>query len=284
VLRHATGETALDRCLVMGIVNRTPDSFYDGGRMGLEESIGFALELVAEGADVLDLGGVKGGPGARVSAAVELERVAPLVEGLRARTSVPLSVETARAEVAGPVLAAGASWINDVTGLEDDRLAGVCADSGAALVVMHNGGQVRGRPLHPRYADVVASVAEEWDRLASAAAAAGVGADRIVVDPGLDFAKTTWHSLELVRRLDELVARGFPVLVAPSRKDVVGETLDLPLPERLEGTLALVALAVAQGASVVRVHDVGPAVRTVRMVEAVLGRRRPAAPVRGLWE
>ncbi len=283
-LVHARGVTALDRCLVMGIVNRTPDSFYDGGRMDLEDSVAFGLALVAEGADVLDVGGVKGGPGAEVSVSEELERVVPLVGALARSAAVPLSIETSRAEVAAAALDAGASWVNDVTGLGEPDLARVCAERNAALVLMHNGGQLRGRPRNPRYDDVVAEVGRDLGELVERAVASGVDERSIVVDPGLDFGKTTFHSLEIVRRLDELVALGRPLLVAPSRKDVVGETLGLPLEQRLEGTLALVALSVWAGAAIVRVHDVRAAVRTVRMVEAVAGRRRPAAPVRGLWE
>jgi dihydropteroate synthase len=149
---------------------------------------------------------------------------------------------------------------------------------------MHHGGQIRGRPRHPRYEDVVTDVLMTWDELARTAQEAGVSADRIICDPGLDFGKTTFHSLEVMRRLDELVAQGRPVLVAPSRKDVVGETLGLEPSQRLEGTLALVALSVMGGASAVRVHDVRASVRVVRMIEAVMGRARPEAPVRGLWD
>lgn len=266
----------------MGIVNRTPDSFYDGGRMELNEAVDFALDLVAQGADLLDLGAVKAGPGEHVSAEVEAERLLPLVEAL-AGVGVPLSVETARPAVARAALERGASIVNDVSGLADLDLARVCAEHGAELVVMHHGGQIRGRPRHPRYDDVVAAVLATWDELAGRAAAAGLAPERLYFDPGLDFGKTTFHSLELVRRLDQLVA-GRRVLLAASRKDVVGETLGLPPAERLEGSLALAALAAAAGVEVVRVHDVGQTVRTVRMVEAVLGRRSPAAPVRGLWD
>jgi dihydropteroate synthase len=283
-MRHARGELATVPCAVMGIVNRTPDSFYDGGRMDLGESTAFAERLVAEGAQVLDLGAVKAGPGADVSEDEELRRLIPLVEGIVARTEVPLSVETARASVARAAVDAGAAIVNDVTGLADAGLAEVCAESGAALVVMHHGGQIRGRPRNPRYDDVVRDVVETCETLARRAEDAGVGRDRIVIDPGLDFGKTTYHSLEIMRRLDEIVATGWPVLVAPSRKDVVGETLGLPLEERLEGTLALVALSVATGAAIVRVHDVRAAARVVRMVEAVSGRATPEAAVRGLWE
>jgi dihydropteroate synthase len=174
--------------------------------------------------------------------------------------------------------------VNDVSALDDPGLATVCAEAGAALILMHHGGQIRGRPRNPRYPDVVAAVLAEWDRLSALALEAGVPDEAIVLDPGLDFGKNTFHSLELVRRIDELVATGRPVLVAPSNKDVVGETLGLPLDERLEGTLALVALSVLGGAAIVRVHEVEAAVRVTRMVEAVMGSRRPQAPVRGLWD
>ena len=271
-------------CLVMGIVNRTPDSFYDGGRMGLSESVRHAVALVDDGADILDLGGVRAGPGPHVTEDEERARLLPLVEALRTEVDVPLSVETYRAPVAEAAIAAGAGIVNDVTMLSDHGLASVVARTGAELVVMHHGGQIRGRPRNPRYEDVVAAVRAALLAGAEAAIAAGVDRSRIIVDAGLDFGKNTYHSLELVRRTPELTDLGYPLLVAPSRKDVVGEALDLPLDDRLEGTLALVALSVWGGASIVRVHDVKATVRTVRMVEAVMGAREPAAPLRGLWE
>jgi dihydropteroate synthase len=174
--------------------------------------------------------------------------------------------------------------VNDVSGLADPDLAVVCARREAGLILMHHGDQIRGRPRHPTYEDVVREVREELDRLADVAIAAGVAREAIAIDPGLDFGKTTFHSLELIRRLDEIVRDNYPVLVAPSRKDVVGETLDLSPDERLEGTLALVALSALSGAAMVRVHDVQAASRAVRMAEAVAGRIRPEAPIRGLWE
>lgn len=282
-LHHARGTFELDRCLVMGIVNRTPDSFFDGGRMDLAASVAHAHRLVDEGADILDIGAVKAGPGEDVSADEEADRLLPLVAAL-SETGVPLSVETSRPAIAEQALEAGAAIINDVGGLADPGLADVCSARGAGLILMHNGGQIRGRPRSPTYDDVVRAVIDEWHRLAAIASDHGVPNGCIVVDAGLDFGKNTFHSLELVRRLGEQVAEPWPVLVAPSRKDVVGETLGLPLDERLEGTLALVALAVTAGAAIVRVHDVKSAVRTVRMVEAVLGARPPVAPVRGLWD
>lgn len=283
ILTHARGSLSVDRCLVMGILNRTPDSFFDGGRMDLSDAVAHARALVDEGADLLDIGAVKAGPGADVSVDDEIARLIPLVEAL-SDVDVPLSIETSRPEVAKKALESGAAIINDVTGLGDVALLDVTAAAGAAIVLMHSGGQIRGRPRNPRYEDIVADVIAEWHRLAKVAKEHGISDDRIVVDAGLDFGKNTFHSLELMRRLDEQVAQPWPLLVAPSRKDVVGETLDLPPGERLEGTLALVALSAAAGAAIVRVHDVAAAVRTVRMVEAVKGARKPAAPVRGLWE
>jgi dihydropteroate synthase len=267
----------------MGILNRTPDSFYDGGRMDLVETIDHAERMVSEGADIIDIGAVKAGPGEEVSNEQEAARLLPVVEALT-DVGVPLSVETASPSVAFAALDEGAAIVNDVSGLIDPGLAQACGSLGAAMILMHNGGQIRGRPRSPRYEDVVVEVIAEWHRLASVANDHGVPNERIVVDAGLDFGKNTFHSLELMRRLDEQVSQPWPLLVAPSRKDVVGETLDLPLGERLEGTLGLVALSVAGGAAIVRVHDVQASVRVVRMIEAVIGRRPPAAPVRGLWD
>lgn len=273
----------MDHCLVMGIVNRTPDSFYDGGRMGLEETVAYGRTLIEEGADILDIGAVKAGPGEDVSEEEEATRLLPLVESL-AGEGVPLSIETGRPSIARRAFDAGAALVNDVGGLTDPELASACADTGAALVLMHHGGQIRGRPRSPAYDDIVVAVREEWERLVALARERGVGETSIVVDPGLDFGKNTFHSLELMRRLPELTAGPWPVLVAASRKDIVGETLDLPLAERLEGSLAVVAMSVLHGAAIVRVHDVRASVRTVRMVEAMLGTRAPEAPLRGLWD
>lgn len=268
----------------MGIVNRTPDSFFDPGRTRLSDAMDHALRLVDEGADILDLGAVKAGPGEGVIAAEEADRLLPLVEELAARTDVALSVETSRPLVAQRAVDAGAAIINDVSFLADLEMCEVAARRGAGLILMHNGGQIRGRPRHPRYEDVVADVAAELERAAAVATSRGVGEASVIFDAGLDFGKTTFHSLELVRRTGELAERCSPLLVAASRKDVVGETLDLPPEERLEGSLAIVALAVRDGAAIVRVHDVKPTVRVVRMVESVYGVRRPSAPVRGLWD
>jgi dihydropteroate synthase len=272
------------RCLVMGILNRTPDSFYDGGRIDLGEATEHGLRLVAEGADLLDVGAIKAGPGEEVGEDEERRRLLPLVEALVGKTDAPIAVETGRPRVAAQALELGATIVNDVSGLADDDLARVAAEHRAWLILMHNGGQIRGRPRHPRYEDVVSSVISSWREMAARAQKLGVSPERVIVDPGIDFGKTTFHSLALLRRLDELKEPGWPLLVAPSRKDVVGETLDLPVEERLEGTLALVALCARERADIVRVHDVAAAVQVVRMIEAVDGRRAPDAPVRGLWD
>jgi dihydropteroate synthase len=284
-LRPELGELiGAGTCLVMGILNRTPDSFYDGGRLELVEATEHGVRLAAQGADVLDVGAIKAGPGDEVSEDEERRRLLPLVEAMVRETDVPIAVETGRPRLAAEALELGATMINDVSGLADDGLARVAADHHAWLLLMHSGGQIRGRPRHPRYEDVVSSVIASWREMAARAQAKGVPPDRIVADPGIDFGKTTFHSLELLRRLPELREAGWPLLVAPSRKDVIGETLDLPVEERLEGTLALVALCARERVDLVRVHEVAAAARVVRMIEAVDGRRPPAAPVRGLWD
>jgi dihydropteroate synthase len=271
------------RVAVMAILNRTPDSFYDrGATYGFGAAVAAGERALAEGADWLDVGGVKAGPGAPVDEAEELERVVPLVEALRGRTDAVISVDTFRPGVARQALAAGADVVNDPSGLHDPRVAEVAAEAGAGLVVMHTGGPPRTRPHRPAYTDVVAEVrAFLVDRVALAVRH-GVPAERLIVDPGHDFHKNTFHSLELTRRLDELAGLGHPLLVALSNKDFVGETLDVPLDQRLEGSLAAAAWCVAAGANIVRVHEVEASVRAVRMTEAILGRRPPAATRRGL--
>jgi dihydropteroate synthase len=271
------------RVAVMAILNRTPDSFYDqGATFGFEAAVAAGERALAEGADWLDVGGVKAGPGPEVTEAEELDRVVPLVEALGGRTDAVISVDTFRPGVARRALAAGADVVNDPSGLRHPELAEAAAEAGAGLVVMHTAGPPRTRPHRPAYADVVAEVrAFLLDRVALARQR-GVAAERLILDPGHDFHKNTFHSLELTRRLGELTGLGYPLLVAFSNKDFVGETLDLPVDQRLEGSLAAAAFAVAAGASIIRVHDVQPTVRVVRMTEAILGRRPPAATRRGL--
>lgn len=270
---------------VMGIVNRTPDSFYDRGRtFGADEAVRHALALVDDGADLLDVGGVKAGPGEEVGEAEELERVVPVLEAIREATAVPLSVDTFRPAVARAALAAGADLVNDTSGLADPGLAtAVAGHRTAVLLVMHSGGEVRTRPFRNHYLpDVVTAVRDELAALVERAVALGVPRERIVVDPGHDFRKNTWHSLALTRGLPELAALGRPVLVALSNKDFLGETLDLAIDQRVSASIGAACASVLLGARIVRVHEVRETVRALRTVEAILGWRPPARTLRGL--
>lgn len=271
---------------VMAIVNRTPDSFYDKGRTyALEVAVEHALAQVEEGCDIVDVGGVKAGPGEHVSEEEEMERILPFVRAFRARSDVPLSIDTFRAEVARAALDEGADVVNDVSGMIEPAIADVvAAHLGAVLVVMHPGGPPRTRPFRPVYQpDCTTEVVSTCRRLSEEAQRRGVQEDAIIVDPGHDFGKNTFQSLEVTRRLGDLAALGHPVLVALSRKDFIGEALGGLAPdERLEGSLACAALSVAFGARIVRVHDTRATVHAVRMTEAILGMRTPPSPLRGL--
>lgn len=276
-----------NRTAVMAIVNRTPDSFYDRGRtFDLEAAVAHALEQIAVGADLVDVGGVKAGPGAPVQVDEELERVVPFVQALRARSEVPISVDTFRADVAAAALDAGADLVNDVSGMSEPEIADVvAARPGTGLVVMHAGGPVRTRPFRPSYTpDVTTVVAEQLAHLAELAQERGVPARSIVIDPGHDFGKNTFQSLELTRNLPRIAGLGYPVLVALSRKDFLGETVGLEVPpdDRLEASLSAAVVSVVLGAAIVRVHDTRATVRAVRTAEAILGWRRPAGAARGL--
>jgi dihydropteroate synthase len=270
---------------VMAIVNRTPDSFFDRGRtFALHSAIEHALAQVEEGADLVDVGGVRAGPGEEVPEDVERDRILPFVEAFRRHSDVPLSIDTFRARIAKDALAAGADLINDVSGMVEPEIADVvAAHPGAALVVMHPGGPPRTRPHRPVYLpDVTTVVVDTCRRLAEEAQRRGVPRTRLIVDPGHDFGKNTQQSLEVTRRLPELAALGYPVLVALSNKDFLGETLDLPVTERLEASLAAAVSAVMLGARIVRAHATRETVRALRTVEAILGWRPPAVGLRGL--
>ena len=278
--RFGPGEFA-----VMAIVNRTPDSFYDGGaNVELTAALTACARAVEDGADIVDIGGVRAGYGPVVDVAEELDRVLPVVSAVRsAFPELVISVDTWRAEVAEQVVAAGADLINDTWAGADPQLVHVAARTGAAIVCSHTGGLgPRTDPHRVAYDDVVADVVTTVTAAAERAVAAGVRADGILVDPTHDFGKNTRHSLELTRRLDELVATDWPVLVALSRKDFVGETLDLPASDRLEGTLAATAISAWHGARVFRAHDVRATRRVLDMVASIRGVRPPAVARRGL--
>jgi dihydropteroate synthase len=258
----------------MGVLNATPDSFSDGGRFArLEDAAAHGCALFEAGADIVDVGGESTRPGAeRVSAAEERRRVVPLVEALRARGLGLISIDTTRAEVAEAALDAGADLVNDVSALRFDLAMGpLVARKGCGIVLMHSRGSFETLHEEPRYADVGREIVSELRATIERARQDGVSESQIIVDPGLGFAKTAEHSLEALRRLDELAALDRPVLVGPSRKSFIGRALDRPVGERLMGTAAAAAAAVLGGAHVVRLHDVTALADVVRMADALRG-------------
>ena len=271
--------------LVMAIVNRTPDSFYDkGATWAADAAKDRVRQVVDEGADIVDIGGIKAAPGAEIDAAEEMHRVVDFVAWVRgAYPEVVISVDTWRAEVARAVCAEGADLINDAWGGADPELPGVAADFDVALVCTHTGGVTpRTRPFRMEYDDVVADIIESVVGQADRAVTLGVDPQRILIDPAHDFGKNTWHSLAATRRLNDLVDTGWPVLVSLSNKDFVGESLDLPVGERLTGTLAATAISAWLGAHVYRVHEVVETRQVLDMVSTIAGIRPPAITTRGL--
>jgi dihydropteroate synthase len=270
---------------VMAIVNRTPDSFFDrGATFATEAALAAVDRAVEQGADLVDIGGVKAGPGTTVDEAEEVRRIVPFVGLVRDRhPDLVISVDTWRAGVAERAVAAGADLLNDAWAGADPALAEVAAATGAALVCSHAGGLApRTRPHRPAYPDVVADVVDTVRRLADRAVDLGVRPDGILIDPAHDFGKNTYHSLELTRRLDELVATGWPVLVALSNKDFIGESLDAPVADRLTGTLTATIVSAQHGARFFRAHHVRETRRSLDMLTTIRGHRPPAAPRRGL--
>ncbi|NLC99046.1 MAG: dihydropteroate synthase [Actinomycetales bacterium] len=278
-----------ERALIMGILNRTPDSFYDkGANWDPKNALESVARMIDAGADVIDIGGVKAGVGPEVTATEEIERVVPFIETVRARfPEIVISSDTWRADVGEAAAQAGADLLNDTWAGADPDLAAVAAQFGCGFVCSHTGGvapRTDPTPEGVQYADVVADVINTTTAKAEALVALGVPRDGILIDPTHDFGKTTMQGLELMRRTPELVATGWPVLMALSRKDFVGETLNLPVAERLEGTLAATAIAAMAGAGMFRTHDVEATRRTLDMVASIRGDRLPAAPLRGLTD
>ncbi len=260
------------RTLVMGVVNVTPDSFSDGGRFfDPEDAVSHGLCLAEEGADMLDVGGESTRPGSEaVSAAEEADRVIPVIKRLVTEVDVPISVDTQKAEVAAAALEAGAVVVNDVTAGGDPGMFGVARDANAGLVLMHMLGEPKTMQQDPRYEDVVGEVHGYLAERLTAAMSAGIDRDRVAIDPGLGFGKTSEHSLRLMREIDAFLDLKVPVVVGPSRKSFIGSALgDLPVDQRLEGTAGAVAYVAAKGAHMVRVHDVEPMVRMLRVVDAI---------------
>jgi dihydropteroate synthase len=275
-----------DETVVMAIVNRTPDSFFDkGATYAFDTALAAAGRAVDEGAGIIDIGGVKAGPGDEVDEAEEIRRTASFVAAVRAaHPQVAISVDTWRAAVGRAACHEGADLLNDAWGGADPTLAEVAAEFGVGLVCTHAGGAVpRTRPHRVAYDDVVADILTRTGGELERAVALGVRRDGLLLDPGHDFGKNTRHSLEATRRLPELVATGWPVLVSLSRKDFVGESLDIPTPsERLVGTLATTSVSAWLGARVFRAHDVLATRQTLDMVATIAGTRPPAVGRRGL--
>jgi dihydropteroate synthase len=261
------------RVHVMAILNVTPDSFSDGGvTMRPSEALEHALAMIEEGADVIDVGGQSSRPGAKpIPVDEELKRAIPVVERLHEEWKGPISIDTCRAVVAEEAMKAGASIVNDITAFRKDPPIGqVVARFDAACVLMHMRGTPETMQENPEYDDLMGEIASFLRSAVDTARAAGIEDDQIVIDPGIGFGKTTEHNLAILRHLPELAVLGKPILVGPSRKSFIGRVLDLPVDDRLEGTLATAAYAVAQGARMLRVHEVRPVVRAARMVEACL--------------
>jgi dihydropteroate synthase len=274
-----------DRALIMAIVNRTPDSFYDrGATFGREQALAAVERAVADGADIVDIGGVKAGPGAEVGVPEEIRRVVPFVSEIRGRfPGLAISVDTWRHEVGRLACEAGADLLNDSWAGADPKLAEVAAEFGAGYVCTHTGGATpRTRPHRSAFADVVADVVDEVSRRADALVLAGVPAAGILIDPTHDFGKNTWHSLELTRRFAQLTESGWPVLASLSNKDFVGEALDAAVPDRVAGSLAVTAVCAWEGAAVFRAHNIAETRDVLEMVAVVSGRKAPARAVRGL--
>lgn len=271
--------------VVMAIINRTPDSFYDRGATArFDAALARADEVIAAGATIVDIGGVKAGPGDFVGAAEEIDRVVPLIAAVHQRfPQVAISVDTWRSEVAAPAIEAGAVLVNDTWAGHDPQLVEVAGHYRVGYVCSHTGGVIpRTRPYRVHFDDVVADVIAETSALAEKAVSVGVPEELILIDPTHDFGKNTHHGLELLRRIDEVVATGWPVLMALSNKDFVGETLARPLEQRVAGTLAATAWSAQRGVAAFRSHQVAETVDVIRMTAAIAGTVPPLVATRGL--
>jgi dihydropteroate synthase len=263
--------------LVMGIVNVTPDSFFDGGRfLDAEAAVAHALQLVEQGAEIIDVGGESTRPGALpVAEPEELRRVMPVIERLAGRIKAPISIDTVKPGVARAALAAGASIVNDVAAhREDDALWRLVAEAGAGYVVMHAQGTPQTMQAHPVYTDVVREVGEFFSERLGRLSDCGVGREQIILDPGIGFGKTVEHNLQLLGAARSFTRLERPLLLGVSRKSFIGKLLGAELEARLPGALACACLAVAAGAQIIRAHDVAETVQAIRMTEAILANQR----------
>lgn len=257
----------------MGILNVTPDSFSDGGLFANPEAaVEHAEWMAAEGADIIDIGGESSRPGADpVSAEAEMDRVLPVIEKLAKTTKIPISIDTYKATVARKALELGACMVNDISALRSDAdMASVVAEAGAPVVLMHMKGTPKNMQVDPHYDCVIAEIISFLKTRIQAAVDAGISPEKIIIDPGIGFGKTVEHNLEIIRRLRDFRTLGKPILIGTSRKSFIGKVLGLPADDRIEGTAATVAMAIANGADIVRVHDVKEMAKVVRMTDAIV--------------
>jgi len=261
--------------LIMGVLNVTPDSFSDGGRyLDVQSAVEHALQMEAEGADIIDVGGESTRPGSLpVSAQEEVERVVPVIEQLAKNSDIPISIDTYKSTVAQAALDAGAHIVNDISGLRfDDRMASVVARAHAGLVLMHIKGTPRNMQQNPHYDDLILEIKTYLSESKRIAFEAGIGEEQIVIDPGIGFGKRLEDNFKIIRSLDSFHELGSPILVGPSRKSFIGLTLNLPVEERLEGTAAAVTACIINGADIIRVHDVKEMKRVAVIADKIVGK------------
>ncbi len=273
------------RTYIMGVLNVTPDSFSDGGKfINVDAAVAHAKKMLADGADMIDVGGESTRPGSEpVSAEEEKKRVLPVIKGLAGETEAVISIDTTKAEVAQAALFAGASMVNDISGLRfDPEMSKLIAEQGVPVCIMHIQGTPKDMQQDPTYNDLMGEIINYLEEGLEIAKKAGILHGQIIVDPGIGFGKTVEHNLEILKRLKELKVLGCPILVGTSRKSLIGKVLDLPVEERIEGTAATVAISIANGADIVRVHDVRQMARVVKMTGAII--RTSTDSVRGRRE
>ncbi len=271
VLKLPKKEIPLDRTLVMGVLNVTPDSFSDGGKfLEPDAAINHGEEMAKQGADIIDIGGESTRPYSDpVSLDEELKRVRPVVEELLQRIDVPISIDTMHPEVVKEIVEMGAQMVNDVSGLRDEQMISTIAELDVPVVIMHMLGEPKTMQEKPEYKDVMGGICRYLRNQVDAAVRGGISREKIIVDPGIGFGKTIEHNLEIIRRLGELRSMGLPILIGTSRKSFIGKILDVDETERLEGSLAAMVSSIQNGANIVRVHDVEESVRVARIADAI---------------
>ena len=262
------------KTLVMGVLNLTPDSFSDGGLFTTKEkALDHCLKMINEGADLIDVGGESTRPGSDpLSINEELDRTIPIIEKIRSYTDCTISIDSYKSEVVEAALNVGANIVNDISGLTfDHNMAELISQKNAPIIMMHINGKPKIMQNNPQYDNLLKDILHYFSRQLKLAHSAGIDSSKIILDPGLGFGKKVEHNFELIRKLPQICAMGFPVLVGPSRKSFIGEALNLPINDRIEGTMASITASVINGARIVRVHDIQKTRRTVTITEKIMG-------------